>query len=270
MKKFLIIALALLLSLFMTACGKSAVSDHQKENSSVTMDWHEIGEGPSGWVIGITVNNSTPENFVQDALVTITDSDGTILGEDTIHIELSPNDSHNYPVHCKKGNSYNVDIKKADADIGDIAASADIKEFPINVDETISNLNESLEGVGIVLENPIVTSGDSTELGKHTAYTYSLGKGASLCIYVSDNTENILNFTVLTVASEIDGDALNKAGYVIGCLEGGLAGEEASRVDAELNMQDLSEDTFATSSTDSADFLYMVQDGSLVFMVTPA
>lgn len=145
-----------------------------------------------------------------------------------------------------------------------------VKEFPLEFEKTVESLNESMESTGITLADPKTSPGESSDMGKHIAYTYSLGPGASLCIYASESTQHVLNFTVLTVASEIDSATLYNVCFLIGCLEGGLAGEEASRVDAELNMQDLSEDTFATSSTDSADFLYMVQDGSLVFMVTPA
>ena len=146
----------------------------------------------------------------------------------------------------------------------------EVKEFPLKLEKTVESLNDSLESIGVTLADPKVSPGESSDMGKHVAYTYSLGSGASLCIYVSESTQHILNFTVLTVASETDNQTLFNVGYLIGCLESGLAGDEAARVDEELNMQGLEVEAFATSSTDSADFLYMVQAGSLVFMVTPA
>lgn len=148
-------------------------------------------------------------------------------------------------------------------------AVSDVKEFPFELDKTVSSLNESLSSKGLFLEEPVISPGESAEMGDHTAYTYSLGPGASLVLYVADSTWNILNFTVLTVASEIDENTLNNVGYIIGCLEGGIAGDEAYRVDEELGLDNITDDTFATSSTDLAEFLYMVQDGSLIFMITP-
>ena len=148
-------------------------------------------------------------------------------------------------------------------------SAEEVKTFPLEYGKTVETLNDSLEAVGIVLQDPKVSTDDTTEMGKHTAYTFSLGSGASLCIYASDSTQHVLNFTVLTIGSEIDSQTLNNVWYLIGCLEGGLAGDEAERVDAELNMGG-SEDTFAMSSTDLAEFMYMMQSGSLVFMVTPA
>ena len=155
-----------------------------------------------------------------------------------------------------------------DAPSGEVSAE-EVKTFPLEYRKTVETLNDSLEAIGLVLQDPKVSTDDTTEMGKHTAYTFSFGSGASLCIYVSDSAQRVLNFTVLTIGSEIDSQTLNNVWYLIGCLEGGLAGDEAERVDAELNMGG-SEDTFAMSSTDLAEFMYMMQDGSLVFMVTPA
>lgn len=147
-----------------------------------------------------------------------------------------------------------------------------IKEFPLAYDGTVSSLNDSLSASGYAqLSNPKVSPGETKELGIHTAYTYSLGTGAALVLYVSDSTGNVLNFSVLTIASEITDETADTTAFLIGCLEGGLAGEDSERIASELNinMDNLTEDTLTTASTELADFLYIVQDGSLVFMATP-
>lgn len=149
--------------------------------------------------------------------------------------------------------------------------ASNVKEFPLKHDETIDSLNETLSARGYAkLSAPIVAPGNTEALGQHTAFTYSLGAGASFVLYVNDSTENILNFTVLTIATEISTDTMNYVQLLIGSLEGGIAGDDATTIDSELNLSNTSEDAFTMASTDFAEFMYMVQDGSLVFTITPA
>lgn len=148
--------------------------------------------------------------------------------------------------------------------------ASNVKEFPLSLDETIEGLNETLSAKGYAkLSAPIVAPGNTEALGQHTAFTYSLGAGASFVLYVSDSTEKILNFTVLTIASEISTDTMNYVQFLMGSLEDGIAGDAATTIDSELNLSNTSEDAFAMASTDFAQFMYMIQDGSLVFTITP-
>lgn len=149
--------------------------------------------------------------------------------------------------------------------------AATVKEFPLPADGTIDSLNETLAASGYPeLSSPKSSPGETTELGVHTAYTYSLGDGSAFVLYVSDATENILNFTVLTVASTITSETMEYTQFLMGCLVGGLSGDEAVRISGELGVSNVTDDTFAMASTDLAEFMYMVQDSSLTLMITPA
>lgn len=124
MKRWICLLLSLALAIALTACGAQETPPQTEQTTeeetpadddgAVTMTWHEIGEGPSGWVIGITINNGTSSQFEQYADVTITDDSGDLLGKDTIHIDVASGDYRDYPVHCKKSDSYNVDVKKSE------------------------------------------------------------------------------------------------------------------------------------------------------------
>lgn len=272
--KYRLCILTLIFALVMLpSCGSSTQEQKESEsnvpdNSSgtVSVSWHEIGEGPLGWVIGIMVENNTEERFTEDVAVTITDDDGTILGEDTVKIDVAPNDWDDYPVHCEAGSAYNVDIRA----IENIDQSTEVKQFPLIFEETIESLNVSLADDGIKLSDPIVSPGDTSELGKHTAYTYTLGDGASLVLYASDATDHVLNMTVMTVYSEIDDTSMDHVSAVIDCLLQGLAGDAYTDICEELGITNTSDDTYASASNGQIDFMYMVQGGSIVFMATPA
>ena len=148
---------------------------------------------------------------------------------------------------------------------------SDIREFALSADDFTASLNEALSNSGYAeLTDPKSTPSENKEFGVHTAYTYSLGTGASLVLYVGDASGNILNFSVLTIASEVTADSLFNAQLIMGCLLGITAGDDAEAVSEELSLTEVDADTFATASAPGAEYLYMVQDGSIVFMISPA
>ena len=59
----------------------------------------------------------------------------------------------------------------------------EVKEFPLKLEKTVESLNDSLESIGVTLADPKVSPGESSDMGKHVAYTYSLGSGASLALW---------------------------------------------------------------------------------------
>lgn len=281
MKKLLSLALALLISFSLIGCGNVAPLSSNTNSSASTVTstsnvditWKEVGEGPQGWVIAIDIANNSDSTYVQSIDVTVNDESGNTIGESVVDANVAVGDTWSYPVHCEKANKYVVSWNCIDSDTvlnSESKLNANPKEFSLALEGTVDSLNESLESYGITLGNPAVSKGNTNELGKYTAYTYGIGPGASLVLYVSDSTENILNFTVLTISSVVTDESLNNTKRLIECLERGLAGDDADKVEQDLGLSNVTDDTFAVSSADIAEFMYIVQSGSLTFMATPA
>lgn len=158
---------------------------------------------------------------------------------------------------------------------------ANIKEFSMSVNDLIGKLNNSLADAHtsgslpteVSLSDPDITEDNTDSLGYHEAYSYKIGPGASIVVYAAvastPGDGYIRNITVMTMTPDIDQAVLSAVGYIVGALEGGLAGDEAESVDAELNKVPFPNDSFATYVTAQAEFMQMVQDKCLVFSVTP-
>lgn len=158
---------------------------------------------------------------------------------------------------------------------------ATIKEFSMSVNDLIGKLNNSLEdahtsgalAAEVVLSDPDITEDKTDSLGYHEAYSYKIGPGASIVVYAAiaatPGDGYIRNITVMTMTPDIDQSTLETVGYIVGALEGGLAGDEAESVDTELNKVPFPNDSFAMYTTAQAEFMQVVQDKCLVFSVTP-
>lgn len=147
---------------------------------------------------------------------------------------------------------------------------ATIKEFPLPIDGTVDSLSKSLEAAGYsTLKDPKTSSTTNNEFGEHTAYTYSLGEGAFLVLYVSDKTENVLSFFVGTTGSEVSEDGMKSALYLIGSLLGALGGDDSETLMSELGLDNYTETPFATADSEYAHFLYTYDADSIIFMVSP-
>lgn len=156
-----------------------------------------------------------------------------------------------------------------------------IREFGMSVNDLIDKLNHSLADAHtsgslpteVSLSDPDITEDKTDSLGYHEAYSYKIGPGASIVVYAAvaatPGDGYIRNITVMTMTPDIDQEVLNTVGYIVGALEGGLAGDEAESVDAELNKVPFPNDSFATYTTAQAEFMQMVQDKCIVFSVTP-
>lgn len=124
MKRMLSFTCCVITLLCLAGCSSSSNSAELDLSGTVpdgvSISWHEIGEGPAGWVIGIYVENNTGSQYTQDAVVTVTADNGNVLGEDTVNIDVAPNDYYDYPVHCQVSDSYHVTLKPLDPVSNDV------------------------------------------------------------------------------------------------------------------------------------------------------
>lgn len=149
---------------------------------------------------------------------------------------------------------------------------AAIPEFTMTKEGTIESLNKDFEQVGFAAL--VGDKGESTEselMGKNTAYEYSIGTGASLILYESDVTKNVISIFMLTDKNKADNDTMKKSGFLTALLVGGLTANdtEMEDIETELQLDSTKDGTSTFAQGEYADFSYSVNDGNIMLLISP-
>ncbi len=163
--------------------------------------------------------------------------------------------------------SENSNITK---DIEKKPESEQLKYFNFTVDEFVSYFDKALTAKGlktVIKDKPDVEGRSFYEYGNVNLYSYYWETGGVMYIYADKDDNKVINVS-LNADTNILKD-LSKFYFCIGLVTGMIDPNSAKEVSNKLNVNNSSKDTVTIATGENGDYIYSVDNGNLMLLISP-
>lgn len=288
MKKWLSLVLALLMVLSLAACGNTPAEEDAKDPESpeyenpeyqevlqdkpdgkVGFDYRVNEDDTGDWFVTVYFWNKTSDVFNQEARVIVTDDADNILARESLTIEILPNNVDAHEIRCK---GEMISAPLVDVQNMDVLSELNTETvFPITSAEFADDMHTNIEAFST--EPALAMVNVDKNNVKTLQYAYNVYDWIDVFCYEAE-VGQLKSVTLITSTDKItDTDRAGEFGGTLASLISYFEPDESTlaQVDADLDIvnQFLTEGTMNFASGSIAEYMYMVNDKTIMLSITP-